>query len=207
MAAGQRPTAICRTSRCGRARGGTSCSSRPDGGRIRFTAALAQRAGVTRCRARCAGALRLRRAMTVLVHLASGIGNIVLATPLLVALGELGFTVDVRLSADYPQTADLLRPWSLVRQALRRRPSAARKRPRRYDVFVPAIPPFYWRRFPCASRRCSSRSRGRRTALRGRDEQAYYLELRARARLLADRRPPACRLPIGARARKTRVGS
>ena len=50
-----------------------------------------------------------------LVHLASGIGNIVLATPMLVALDELGFEIDVCLDADYAQTVDLLRPWSVVR--------------------------------------------------------------------------------------------
>ena len=54
--------------------------------------------------------------MNCLVHLASGIGNIVLATPLLVALAELGFTIDVDLDADYPQTADLLEPWSIIRR-------------------------------------------------------------------------------------------
>src|SRR5206468_4454091 len=60
-------------------------------------------------------AVHLRVAMTALVHLASGVGNIVLATPLLVALDEMGLTVDVWLDADYPETADLLRPWSVVR--------------------------------------------------------------------------------------------
>ena len=53
---------------------------------------------------------------SVLVHLGAGVGNVVLATPLLMALNELGFTIDVLLAADYPQTADLLRPWSVVRE-------------------------------------------------------------------------------------------
>ena len=53
---------------------------------------------------------------TVLVHLASGIGNIVLATPLLIALNHMGFVVDLLLHADYPQTADLLRDWSVIRE-------------------------------------------------------------------------------------------
>ena len=47
----------------------------------------------------------------ILVHLASGIGNIVLATPLLVALAQMEFSIDVLIQADYPQTADLLRNW------------------------------------------------------------------------------------------------
>ena len=38
-----------------------------------------------------------------------------LATPLLVALDELGYAVEVCLDADYPQTASLLQPWSVVR--------------------------------------------------------------------------------------------
>jgi hypothetical protein len=52
---------------------------------------------------------------TVLVHLASGIGNIVFTTPLLVALNHMEFIVDVLIHADHPQTADLLRDWSIVR--------------------------------------------------------------------------------------------
>ena len=41
----------------------------------------------------------------VFVHLASGIGNIVLATPLLVALHEMELTIDVQVNGDYPETA------------------------------------------------------------------------------------------------------
>ena len=52
---------------------------------------------------------------TVLVHLASGVGNIVLATPLLLALNHMEFVVDLLIHADYPQTADLLRDWSVIR--------------------------------------------------------------------------------------------
>ena len=43
-----------------------------------------------------------------LVHLAAGIGNVVLATPLLLALHDLGFILDVRLDADYAGTGELL---------------------------------------------------------------------------------------------------
>jgi len=142
--------------------------------------------------------------MTALVHLASGVGNIVLATPLLIALDELGFTVDVWLDADYPQTADLLRPWSVVRSVHVTRPPDARSLAQ-YDVVVPAIPPFYWRRFGGASRG------GVRTVPRppdrlfAEDEQAYYMEF-ARALGYSRGRRPVCRLPIGARDDEDRVG-
>ena len=53
----------------------------------------------------------------ILIHLGAGVGNVVLATPLLTALNQLGFEIDVALTADYPETADLLRPWSAVRIA------------------------------------------------------------------------------------------
>jgi hypothetical protein len=80
----------------------------------------------------------------ILVHLGAGIGNVVLATPMLAALDQLGFEVDVALAADYPETADLLRPWSAVRAIFANThiPSAEN-----YDYVLPAIPPFYWSRF------------------------------------------------------------
>ena len=80
-----------------------------------------------------------------LVHLASGIGNIVLATPLLLALHQLGFTVEVRVDGDYPQTLDLLRGWSVIRRI--HAPDDLPVDWARFDCIVPAIPPFYWRRF------------------------------------------------------------
>ena len=52
--------------------------------------------------------------MHALVHVGAGIGNVVLATPLIVALDALGFRVDLWLSADYLDTHTLLRDWSLV---------------------------------------------------------------------------------------------
>ena len=82
---------------------------------------------------------------TALVHLGAGVGNVVLATPLLLALHAMGLETDVWLSADYPQTADLLRPWSVVRDVFTG-PLAA-PRLARYAHVVPAIPPFYWARF------------------------------------------------------------
>jgi hypothetical protein len=78
----------------------------------------------------------------VLVHLASGIGNIVLATPLLMALDDLGVSVDVWLSADYPETDNLLRDWTVVRAVVNRPGNFGR-----YDAVIPAVPPFVWYRF------------------------------------------------------------
>src|SRR5262245_57716662 len=82
----------------------------------------------------------------VLVHLASGVGNIVLATPLLIALHHMGFVVDLLIQADYPQTADLLRDWSIIREVYDYR-SQNITTLSAYDVIIPAIPPFYWSRF------------------------------------------------------------
>jgi len=80
----------------------------------------------------------------ILIHLGAGVGNVVLATPLLAALNQLGFEIDVALAADYPETADLLRPWSAVRAVITNDeiPSA-----KNYQYVLPAIPPFYWSRF------------------------------------------------------------
>lgn len=139
--------------------------------------------------------------MTLLVHLASGVGNIVLATPLLVALDELGFSIDVCLDADYAQTADLLQPWSVVRHICASRPD-----PRwlsRYDVVVPAIPPFYWRRFAASYRAAKTVARPP-DRLFAEDEQAYYLEFARALGYPRDRRP-SCRLPVGPRADEDRV--
>ena len=141
--------------------------------------------------------------MTALVHLASGVGNVVLATPLLVALDELGFTVDVCLDADYPQTADLLRPWSVIREVFTSREPDPRWLAQ-YDVVVPAIPPFYWRRFASAYG-VRSRSIPRPPdRLFSENEQAYYLEFARTIGYSRDARP-ACRLPVGPREEEDRV--
>lgn len=132
----------------------------------------------------------------VLVHLAAGIGNIVLATPLLVALGRMGLTVDLWLSADYPETADLFRGWSVVRRIVDR-PD------RKYTVRIPAVPPFYWRAFA----RCHVGEPGTvarpSDALFWSDEQAYYL---AFARTLGYSGPaPAIFLPMASVPRSDRA--
>jgi ADP-heptose:LPS heptosyltransferase len=77
----------------------------------------------------------------VLVQLGAGIGNVVLATPLLVALNELQVVTDVLLVADYSQTASLLQPWSCVREVI------TREAPDGYTHVIPGLPPFYHPRF------------------------------------------------------------
>ena len=129
-------------------------------------------------------------ARTILVHLASGVGNIVMATPLLVALDEMGLTIDARLDADYPETAALLSGWSVVRAIVRDVDVAD------YDTVIPAIPPFYWPRF-------ARQYRGRGHVvprppdrLFYSDEQAYYFAF-ARALGCASE-PGPIQLPVGA---------
>jgi ADP-heptose:LPS heptosyltransferase len=108
---------------------------------------------------------------SVLVHLASGIGNIVLATPLLVALRQMDFVIDVWLHADYPQTADLLSDWS----AIRRLDKGTAVKPADYDYLIPAVPPFYWHRFAHLYKRNANHIPRPTDALFYKDEQEYYL--------------------------------
>jgi len=126
---------------------------------------------------------------TALVQLGAGIGNVVLATPLLIALYELGFEADLLLATDYAETASLLRPWSVVREVFTRAPVA------RYDRILPALPPFYQARFGRALA-CLPNSVARPPdSLFYENEQAFYLHF---ARVLdypADRHPQPS-LPI-----------
>jgi len=110
---------------------------------------------------------------SVLVHLAAGIGNLVLATPLLRALHELGCTVDLRLDADYPAAAGLFRSWCLVRRIGE---SAFPARLETYDLLVPAVPPFYWSRFAGLYRRRNNVAVRPSDALFASNEQLWYLQ-------------------------------
>jgi ADP-heptose:LPS heptosyltransferase len=130
----------------------------------------------------------------VLVHLASGIGNIVLATPLLVALTQMEFSIDVLMDADYPQTADLLRDWSILR-AVYDGGTKNLASLNMYDVIIPAIPPFYWNRFVHVYHMPSGNVRRPPDGLFYRDEQEYYLEFARRLGYPADCRP-LYRLPV-----------
>ena len=129
----------------------------------------------------------------VLVHIGAGIGNVVLATPLLVALGELQFTVDVWLSGDYDQTADLLKGWSVIR-AISTDPTL-NLRSWTYRHVIPAIPPFYWPRY--ASKLSSKLPLVPRPSesLFYQDEQEFYLSFARRLGYPPDKKPLVC-LPI-----------
>lgn len=118
--------------------------------------------------------LSTNRDPVVLVTLASGIGNIVLATPLLLVLVRHGCVVDVLLDGDYAETGDLLHGWSGIRTLFDGR--VHQNWDVSYDFVIPAIPPFYWeayRRRYAHERRCIPRPDD---ALFYRDEQGYYLE-------------------------------
>jgi Glycosyltransferase family 9 (heptosyltransferase) len=120
---------------------------------------------------------------TVLVQLGAGIGNIVLSTPLLVALNELGFAVDVLLVADYAQTASLLQPWSCLRNVFT---SAL---PGGYTHIIPALPPFYHPRFGRALA-CRPNTLPRPPdSLFYQNEQEFYLHFARALNYSADRHP------------------
>jgi ADP-heptose:LPS heptosyltransferase len=109
----------------------------------------------------------------VLVHLASGIGNIVLATPLLKCLAEAGFIVDVFIEADYRGVGELFDSWSAVRTVHDERskcPVADE-----YDEIVAAVPPFYWKRYLRTYPRAHKYYRPK-DSLFFSNEQAYYLD-------------------------------
>jgi ADP-heptose:LPS heptosyltransferase len=130
---------------------------------------------------------------SALVHLASGIGNIVFATPLLLSLSEMDFDIDVQLDADYPDTAGLLEDWSVIRSihsSLSLPPAQAS-----YDYVFPAIPPFYWSKFQRSYARASNIVRRPPDKLFYQDEQDYYLHF-ARTVGYPEHRHPFYRLPI-----------
>jgi ADP-heptose:LPS heptosyltransferase len=131
----------------------------------------------------------------LLVHLGAGVGNIVLATPLLVALHELNFTVDVLLDADYPQSADLLRPWCVVRKVLHRQ-NCDRMGSRAYSRVVPAMPPFYRHRFSHGFGQSGQTVPRPPEPSFYQNEQEFYLSF-ARALGFPADRSPLYRLPIG----------
>jgi ADP-heptose:LPS heptosyltransferase len=136
------------------------------------------------------------RKESVLVHLASGVGNVVLATPLLVALDELGFAVDVLLDADYPQTADLLRGWSVVRAVYGARERRELLRGGAHRFLVPAVPPFYWPYLGVHYEGVARAVARPPDALFYEDEQEYYLAF-ARELGCEEGRRPCYRLPVG----------
>src|SRR5208337_3001636 len=154
----RRRAATSRRSRCAIAAGGWIACARRDGGRTLCTAVSRRSRGATGCRCRCAGTCTWCRDVPdaaapmsavapsrPLVHLASGIGNIMLATPLLVALSRRFESIDLRLDCDYPGAGELFRHWSALREVFDTR--AGQTPGGAYDIVVPAIPPFAWPRF------------------------------------------------------------
>jgi ADP-heptose:LPS heptosyltransferase len=128
----------------------------------------------------------------VLVHLGAGVGNVVLATPLLMALRELGFAVDVLLAADYAETSGLLRPWSVVREIFTRlaQPPLAH-----YERIAPALPPFYQARFGRAIAHRPNALARPPDSLFYENEQDFYLHFARALGYPAARSPRPC-LPI-----------
>lgn len=129
---------------------------------------------------------------SILVQLGAGIGNIVLATPLLIALQELGFAADVLLAADYAETSGLLRPWSVVREIFTRlaQPPLAQ-----YERIAPALPPFYQARFGRAISHQPHAIKRPPDALFYGNEQEFYLHF-ARSLDYPPDRSPRPSLPI-----------
>jgi ADP-heptose:LPS heptosyltransferase len=129
---------------------------------------------------------------SVLVHLAAGVGDIVLATPMLVALSRQGFVLDLLIDGDYRGIAGLFEGWSAVRNV---RDGAAEQEPApSCDTCIPAIPPFYWRRYAARYSAVSNTVPRPPDALFYRNEQAYYLDF-ARRLGCAVSPPPFCFLP------------
>jgi ADP-heptose:LPS heptosyltransferase len=123
----------------------------------------------------------------VLVHLTSGIGNVMLATPLLLALGRRFEIIDLRLDADYPGVGELFRQWSGLRTVYDAR---AGERPvADYDIIVPAMPPYAWPAFAKPYRNHPAVMQRPPDALFYRDEQAYYLDFARRLGCPVEPRP------------------
>lgn len=125
------------------------------------------------------------------MHLASGIGNIVLATPLLRVLARNGFLIDLLLDADYPGVGELFDGWRVLRRVF------AGRDPRcsllSYGQILVAVPPFYWRRY--RSRYADLNPYRPSDMLFYENEQAYYLEF-ARAVGCEVSPPPYYYLPV-----------
>jgi ADP-heptose:LPS heptosyltransferase len=130
---------------------------------------------------------------TVLVHLAAGIGNVVLATPLLLVLHRAGFVIDLRLDCDYPEAAELFRGWGAIRTLLSGAYGVETRAA--YRHVIPAVPPFYWPRY--AARYAGATNAVARPTAETfyADEQAFYLHF-ARALGCDVATAPAPFLPI-----------
>lgn len=130
----------------------------------------------------------------VLVHLASGIGNIVLATPLLIALSELDYEIDVLLHADYPEVEMLLKEWRIIRNVI---DGNKKTLPRfnEYSALIPAIPPFYLQKYGHVFDGCENLITRPSDGLFYNNERSYYLEYAYKLGYPQSRNPQ-CYLPI-----------
>jgi len=54
--------------------------------------------------------------MNLLVGIGEGIGNMIMTTPLIEALGRLGHTTDIIATPNYPDSVGLLKGWGRVRK-------------------------------------------------------------------------------------------
>ncbi|WP_404558439.1 glycosyltransferase family 9 protein [Bradyrhizobium niftali] len=130
---------------------------------------------------------------TVLVHVASGIGNIVLATPLLLTLYANDYIVDLLVDGDYPETAELFDGWNILRAVYSGR--TRQHTTGNYDIIIAAIPPFYWRGYASRYDRVTNCIQRPPDALFYRNEQAYYLEFARALGICMETAPPCYRLP------------
>lgn len=130
----------------------------------------------------------------ILVHLASGIGNIVFATPLLRVLSAAEAVVDLLIDCDYNGVGELFDNWISLRTVYDER--SQRPNLESYETVLAAIPPFYWCRFAFQYTRCRVVPRRPPDILFYQNEQAYYLEF-ARQLGLSVQNPPHYFVPLG----------
>lgn len=114
----------------------------------------------------------------LLVHLATGIGNIMLATPLLMALSRSFSHIELRLDCDYPGAGDLFRHWSVLSAVYDTR--AGETPVGKYDIVIPAVPPFAWPRYAGQYRHQTTALPRPPDGLFYSDEQSYYLDFARR---------------------------
>jgi len=55
--------------------------------------------------------------MNLLVGIGEGIGNIIMVTPLIEALGRMNHTIDILATPNYPDSIELLQGWSRIRKS------------------------------------------------------------------------------------------
>lgn len=122
--------------------------------------------------------MQMQASSRLLVHLATGIGNIMHATPLLVALSRSFSHIELRLDCDYPGAGDLFRHWSALRAVYDTR--AGETPGGEHDIVIPAVPPFAWPRYAGQYRHQATVMPRPPDGLFYSDEQSYYLDFARR---------------------------